>query len=1317
MFAVTVLLCVAAQEGSRLPELPVGEVLEGMIEESDPEITTAVLAKQFSDAAVRGKTYRLRVPQTGPCLIELRSHFFDAYLVLRDATGAVLAEDDDGLLGTHSRVSIESLEPGKDYLLDVCALHGDTGKYSIRVCSGNPALLSSIEKLALELEDARARLRIVEETFGPKDAATATSLNNLAVLLDSQGNYAEARPLYECALKIREEVLGPKHPHTATSLNNLAVLLKSQGNYDEARPLYERALKICEEVLGPQHPNTAKSLNNLAALLRSQGNNEEARPLYERALKICEEVLGPQHPDMAGSLKNLAALLESQGNYDEARPLCERALKIYEAVLGPKHPHTAMSLNNLALLLKSQGNYDEARPLFERALKIYEEVLGPKHPSTATSLDNLAELLRSQGNYDEARPLYERALKIKEEVLGPEHPSTATSLNNLALLLNFQGNYDEARLLFERALKICEEVLGPKHPDTATSLKNLAGLLDSQGNYDEARPLFERALKICEEVFGPKHPNTATSLNSLAGLLDSQGNYDEARPLYERALKIKEEVLGPQHPDTAMSLNNLALLLKSQGNYDEARPLFERALRIYEEVLGPKHPSTATSLNNLAALLESLGDYDEARPLYERALKIHEEVLGPKHPNTATSINNLAALLQSQENYDEARPHFERTLKICEEVLGPQHPNTAKSLNNLAALLQSQGNYEEARPLCERAFKIREEVLGPKHPNTASSLHSLLYLFEASGDLSQAIEFGLRGLGISREILERQLRCLSERERFLAVKDSRIVMDKVLSLDARVRDRETGKRVYDEVLQWKGMISRGIFEDREWLRKQEDPAVLSLMDELRRVESQLSGTLWRESSSSRELTPSRLKVLAAQRDRIERDLLRSYTGLEEKQHIDASTVCESLRSEEAFIDFLYYRDRAGLSLAAFVLRKDAPLARFDLGNAEPIRKALQSHPVAIRGERGVISLPDSSPLVQTADLRNLLWNPLAPSLEGATRLFVCPDAEIATLPFETLPGDTKDSYLLERYSFVYVQSAQQLVQGTDDSSGKGILLAGGIDYDQAGKDEEELPPTALAAEAPPPESTPDELRSLQRPFRRLPSTLEEVEDLANLYRRFRGDSDSFDLLEGALASELALRKSIPGKRYVHLATHGFFAPEAVRSLFDAAMEIVEEDPFGIRQRITPAQLTGWMPGQLCGIVLAGANQNVEQGSEDGILTADEITWLDLSGCELIVLSACETGLGLPRGGEHLMGLRRALHLAGARSTITSLWKVNDADTQWLMSQLYRRLWKEEQSKSESLRGAQLDQLERNRARFGEALPGTWGAFVLEGDWR
>ncbi|MBK9709727.1 MAG: tetratricopeptide repeat protein [Kouleothrix sp.] len=574
---------------------------------------------------------------------------------------------------------------------------------------------------------ARA-LAIREQALGPSHPDTATSLNNLAYLLQAQGDYPAARPLYERALAIREQALGPSHPSTATSLNNLAGLLESQGDYLAARPLYERALAIREQALGPSHPDTAQSLNNLAALFYAQGDYPAARPLYARVVQIFEQALGPSHPDTATSLNNLAHLLQAQGDYPAARPLYERALAIREQALGPSHPDTAQSLNNLAGLLESQGDYPAARPLYERVVQIFEQALGPSHPDTATSLNNLASLLQAQGDYPAARPLYERVVQIFEQALGPSHPSTAQSLNNLAGLLRAQGDYPAARPLYERALAIREQALGPSHPDTATSLNNLAYLLQAQGDYPAARPLYARVVQIFEQALGPSHPDTATSLNNLAGLLDAQGDYPAARPLFERALAIREQALGPSHPDTATSLNNLAYLLQAQGDYPAARPLYERALAVCEQALGPSHPDTATSLNNLAALLESQGDYPAARPLYERALAIREQALGPSHPDTATSLNNLAGLLQHDGNVQEAQMMHERALAIREAALGLDHPDTAQSFWWIGTLLATAGDRDGARARLERAVTIYLRTLGADHPTTQQCQRQLAAL-------------------------------------------------------------------------------------------------------------------------------------------------------------------------------------------------------------------------------------------------------------------------------------------------------------------------------------------------------------------------------------------------------------------------------------------------------------------------------------------------------------------------------------------------------------------------------------------------------------
>jgi tetratricopeptide (TPR) repeat protein len=388
--------------------------------------------------------------------------------------------------------------------------------------------------------------------------------------------YAQARPFYERALAIRETVLGPEHPDTAESLNNLALLLQDQGDLAGARQLHERALTIREKVLGSGHPETAESLSNLALLLQDQRDLVGARPLYERALAIYEKALGPEHPSTATSLNNLALLLQAQGNLEEARPLYERALAIYEKVLGSDHPSTATGLNNLALLIKAQGDLAGARPLYERALMIDEKVLGPDHPDTATDLSNLALLLQEQGDLAPARPLFERALAVRERVLGPDHPQTVKSLDNLASLLHDQGDLAQARPFYQRALAIREKVLGPDHPDTATDLSNLALLLQEQGDLAGARPFYERALAIYQTVLGPDHPNTNRGRRNLARLLVATGCPVEALALGHTALTAHESALGSDHVWTKDSARVTADALDALGRADDATALRAR---------------------------------------------------------------------------------------------------------------------------------------------------------------------------------------------------------------------------------------------------------------------------------------------------------------------------------------------------------------------------------------------------------------------------------------------------------------------------------------------------------------------------------------------------------------------------------------------------------------------------------------------------------------------------------------------------------------------------------------------------------------------
>jgi tetratricopeptide (TPR) repeat protein len=282
------------------------------------------------------------------------------------------------------RAGEEAIASYRTIMLKVLSEQFPRGGYN------NPACWPECEQLLAHAEKIAAESKPAEET--------ATLLSEMASYHYGRAFYAKAEPLFRRSLQIREKHLGSDHPDVAVSLNNLALLLQTQGKYADAEPLYRRALKIDEKALGTDHPGVAINLNNLAGLLAAQGKYAEAEPLYRRALKIWEEQLGGDHPSVATSLNNLAGLLRAQGKYTEAEPLYRRSLKINEEQLGGEHPSVATSLNNLAELLREQGKNAEAEPLYQRAVQICERSLGESHPNTITMKNNLAALLEIMNN-------------------------------------------------------------------------------------------------------------------------------------------------------------------------------------------------------------------------------------------------------------------------------------------------------------------------------------------------------------------------------------------------------------------------------------------------------------------------------------------------------------------------------------------------------------------------------------------------------------------------------------------------------------------------------------------------------------------------------------------------------------------------------------------------------------------------------------------------------------------------------------------------------------------------------------------------------
>ncbi len=520
-----------------------------------------------------------------------------------------------------------------------------------------------------------------------KNISDWNQLNAQANELHRQGKFVAVMAILQQALDLARDNFPVPNKFLANSLDNLARLYVSQGQWAEAEPLYDRALAMYGKLFGNQlNDNVLATLYNLTKLYELQGRTAEAASLRKRALQDPAEIISISSD--WNQLNSQAVELHRQGEIAAAIPIAQQALDLIQKSFPiPNNPLEAFSLNNLGGLYKSQGRWTEAEPLLERALAIRQELFRDRpNDDLAMSLNSLAELYRSQGRWAEAEPLYNRALAIYTELFGnalrdgkAEQPNGdfAACLNNLAELHVLQGRWAVAEPLHERAQAMYEELCGDPlrdgkakrlHNDLASSLNNLGGLYEFQGRWAEAEPLYNRALAIRQALFGdrPNH-DLATSLSNLGLFYKLQGRWDEAESHLYRALTILEELFGDRPNDLlATSLNNLALIYTRQWRWAEAEAMYDRALAILEKLLGDRpHKSLATTLINLAGLYTDQGRWTEAEPLYNRALAIWQELLGDVgHPDLVANLTNLAIFHARQQQPDKSLLLFQQAIEL-----------------------------------------------------------------------------------------------------------------------------------------------------------------------------------------------------------------------------------------------------------------------------------------------------------------------------------------------------------------------------------------------------------------------------------------------------------------------------------------------------------------------------------------------------------------------------------------------------------------------------------------------------------------------------
>jgi len=1180
-------------------------------------------------------------------------------------------------------------------------------------------------------------LKIYRSTLGPEDIKTMAAQTLLASSYGKLGRHAEALKLREDTLATLRRTLGPEHLNTLRTMTNVSVSLSAVGRFAESLKLEEETLAIMRRTLGAEHPDTLRSMANLAVSYGNLGRNADALKLREETQVIMRRTLGPEHPDTLTSMNNLANSYGKVGRNADALKLREETLAIRRRTLGPEHPDTLTSMNNLAASYSDLGRFTEALKLEEETLSIRRRTLGAEHPLTLVSMINLANSYGDLGRNAEALKLNEETLAIRRRTLGAEHPDTLGSMASVANNYYLLGRYAEAIKLNEETLVIRRRTLGPEHPNTLASMNNLAVSYGALGRDAEALKLREETLAIRRRTLGAEHPDTLISMANLTISYSALGRTAEALKLNEETVAIRCRTLGPDHPKTLASMNNLAFSYSALGRHAEALKLEEETLAIRRRTLGAEHPDTLGSMANLAVSYSDLGRVVEALKLNEETLAIRRRTLGAEHPETLRSMVNLATNYRALGRNAEALKLKEETLTIMRRTLGAEHPHTLASMGNLAVSYSDLGRHAEALKLNEETLAIKRRTLGPEHPDTLVSINNLAVSYSDLGRRPDSLALRRESLAVIDRLAD-SFTALTRDERSTALAQYQGYYTRfaqALADDPKdyaeafaVTERGKARSLLEELTARQAISSSGI-----------PSASGQRMADLRNRIEALDGKLvLAANDDTRQALRSQRDAAKAELQTLRAELMTTYpryAALSAVAPVSLEQGRALLPAQGVYVAWLFDDAMSGVALAlpktgALRVIKSAP-GKALLTHAESyrwlhalpdsvsFRKALQQVPLAAWLDGGVLAIgsrerkPADASDVAAADYPSLrqaaldahgkwlaeqLLQPLADEIGDAGQWIVSPDGVLATLPWDSLPwhgkplGEQKQLTVIQSLSVYQLLKTREAeyAQKRPGQTGpdRPLLAMGGALYskevsavcDVRGGNKRNssfrrapeytsAPASSAAAE----QQNTDAYAQMQRlDWPNLPCTERE----ANALHGLLGGT----VLLGGQASETALRQlsqsgELARYRNLHFAAHGY-----LNSRYPNLSALV--------------------------LTKTGGDE-----ASDGFITAGEWPAFDLRS-DLMVMSACETGLGRTVGGEGVQGLPYALYVAGNRDTLLSLWQVSDAGTSVFM----RRFWAKVKAGSGHALALSETKREMRRGDDGKTYtdPYYWAPFVLYG---
>lgn len=1017
-------------------------------------------------------------------------------------------------------------------------------------------------------------------------------------------------------------------------------------------------------------------------------------------------------PDIGALLERATAALD-QRRAGEADSLASLAVAGLDASPTPDRMQLASALVTVARARAVQRSYADSVAVrsARRALALELPATPEADLQRALVRDALAQILTDTGVREEALGHARRALALRRSRLGDAHRDVSESWYRLGNSFMVLGRPDSALVAARAGLAVRERLDLPRDRRLGDFHAQIASQLERLGDIDGARAELDAALAEYARQLGSEHPANTLGLQRACAFAYRNGQLARAVDLGLKAVAIAESAPGYSASDLALHRGNLVIALMEIGDYARAKRVIEQVIPVYLQNLGPDHEQTLWAQVLLANANAALGDTTAAVAGYRAIVARKEAGDGSVHVDGVTEARAGLAEMLAETDPRAALAEAEAA-EANELALAEPFWTSVVTLKTRQLSLQSRLGAHAAVVRLDRAIEEDLDAHGLRGSKVeVEALAERSAAAARSGDDNKARRLALAGARLSRSLLVRDVRALSEREGLALAGERNQPLDALLAL-APTAGATDAAATWDELIRWRGLVAAEATRRRPPLGAGRDAGLRAAHAAWTQAERRLAQLQVRQAGGAAGRNEQQLAELQAAAD----DAGRRWAAVAPRSVIDGeradiglADLKAALGAQEALVAFAS-ASRPGQPphMLAFVLRPDGPARVRDLGPVAAINDALSAWLAACgrAPAAGAAAAAERTCRDAGQRVRALTWDRVASLAKGARAVHLVAEGPLTQLPWGALP-DARGRYLVESGTTIHVLAAERDLLAAPAPPEAGNLLAlGDVAFDQVAVREGAPNPTGV--------STRSVLRACgsDRPlaFPPLPGTGREIDEIA----RVHGGDEM--LLRGAAATEAAFKAAAPGRSLLHLATHAVLLdddcalnPPGMRGVGGlASVPAVKAAP-------SPSP-SPWL-GRRAVLALSGADRAGElDGDEnEGLLTAEEVATLDLRGVDWVVLSACESGVADTWAREGRLGLTRAFHLAGAHAVIASLWPIDDDATVALMARLYAARAAGVTSAGEAMRRASCDVIAARRAAGLDTHPFAWAAFTPSGD--